>query len=115
MKGLTSAIIIIAILVFLLLGASQVSPYSGKYSCEVNNNITLELNKNNKFILINTLGKNAEYAYGEYSVKDNEILLIPNNDYSYFYGNKNIKGKVEGTRISFLDFTNKNNLIFNKQ
>ena len=115
MKGLTSAIIIIAILVFLLLGDSLISPYSGKYSCEVNNNITLDLKKNNKFVLINTLGKNSEYIYGEYSVNDNEIKLIPNNDYSYFFGDKNIKGKVEGTRISFLDFANRNNLIFNKQ
>lgn len=115
MKILTSAIIVIVILVFLLLGDSHASPYSGKYFCESNNNVILELEKNDKFILIGMFGKNTESVYGKYSVEDNKITLISNNDNPYFYGNKYIKGNIDGSRISFSDFGDKYSSVFYKQ
>lgn len=115
MKGLTSAIIVTAILVFLLLGDSHAYPYSGKYFCESNNNLILELERNNKFILIDMFGKNTENVYGRYSIEDNQITLMSNNDNPYFYGNKHMKGKIDGSRISFSDFGDKYSSVFYKQ
>ncbi|MBV7275481.1 hypothetical protein [Clostridium thailandense] len=118
MKRLTLSIIIIATLVFLLLSDSHPNPYSSKYYCQTNTSITLNLKKNNKFTLVNALGKSVEYFYGNYSVENNKIALIFDNKYSNLLNTKNINGQVEGTRISFSNFShfpNQSNLIFNRQ
>lgn len=114
MKSLTISIIIIILLAFLLPSNRHLNPYSGKYFCQTSTSIILELKKDNNFTLVNTFGKDEESIYGKYSIKDNKIILIPNNSFSCLFNNKHISGKVEGTRISFSNFSSKGSLVFNR-
>ncbi|WPC39812.1 hypothetical protein [Clostridium sp. JS66] len=114
MKGLTLSIIIIILLAFLLSSDCHSNPYSGKYFCQTSTSIILELKKDNNFVLVNTFGKDEESVYGKYSIEDNKIILIPNNSFSCLFNNKHINGKVEGTRISFSNFSSKGSLVFNR-
>lgn len=113
MKKLLS--LIIFVLIILSMTSYHKNPYYGKYICQVNANITLNLNKDNSYNLINTFNKDAESSNGKYTITDNQITLIPKEDNSCFFNDKTIKGKVEGTRITLSNFLANQNCIFNKQ
>lgn len=108
-KNILLVIIILVIITIGIMGCSK-NEYSGTYSCRGNSGLTLILKNNNTFELINTFGKNSEYEKGKYSISDNNIVLEFNNE-TNVYSNKNLIGKVEGSKLNF----NKNSLEFSKR
>lgn len=111
MKGFLP--LIITIFIISILTSSYSNSYSGKYICEVNN-IILNLNEDESFKLIKTFSKSSECTYGKYKIENNELVLLSKDNKSQFFNNTSVKGKVEGTKITFSDFLDTKSCVFRK-
>lgn len=103
MKKLIFVVVIVITIVFsvgLEKNSYTKNSYRGKYVSQ--NNVILELDKNNNCTIINTIYKDDFYSYGTYAVKDNNIKITMNNKADY-YGRIPIKGKVYGSKIELTD------------
>lgn len=102
--------ILILVLIIISLSSCTYNPYTGIYSYKGNTNITLKLNDDNSFILVDNLDKDSEYFEGSYSINDNIISLKFNgrNSAKIFSGISH--GKFKGSEICF----DKSNDIFQK-
>lgn len=74
------------------------NPYKGVYVSS--NSTILKLKGNNRCEMVINLYKNAFYADGKYTVKDNNISIIFDKNQVSYYGIRYLSGKFEGDRLS---------------
>ena len=92
----------IPLLIFILGNNNSMSnPYSGKYVYNQNTSLYITLHRNDTFELYEATGKFADYNYGKYSIKNNNITLIFKDNYVFHSKNKLLYGDVQGSRIEF--------------
>lgn len=103
MKKLIFVVVIVIIIVFSV-GVKKNSytenSYVGKYVSQ--NNVILELDKNNNCTIINTIYKDDFYSYGIYVINNNNIKITISNKADY-YGRSPMDGKIYGSKIQFTD------------
>jgi hypothetical protein len=98
--------VIILIIILSLFTGCTYNPYHGNYLYNGDANIVLQLNNNYSFQIITTIGKNDSYIEnGKYSVDNNTITLIFNNNSTKSSNNKTLTGKVTGSEIKINSFT----------
>lgn len=111
MKKILSILLILLISSFMI--ACNDNPYVGKY--ESSDNVILELNKNNKCTMINTLYKEAVYTNGKYTLKDNNINITFDKKQTNYFGVSSLSGKFEGNRIKLKNTKGKKYYIYSKK
>lgn len=87
-----------AFCVYSIYNNSNNNPYIGKYKSE--NNTIIYLEKNNACTMIINDYKVAFHAEGKYTVNNNNINITFDKNKSDVYGNVNLKGKFEGSRMT---------------
>lgn len=103
MKKSIIAVACVLLLVYVI-GNKNTGPYSGVYVLKQNPNIVLKMKDNNTFTIDITMGKGSESVKGKYTVNDNKIVLVPDeNDWNKEII-KTLHGKVEGAKIELTEW-----------
>lgn len=98
MKKIITCLVFVGLIVWIFTDNNKGS-YSGVYDFRQNPNLVLKINDNNTFVMYNVIGKTTELIKGEYTIDNNNIELIPNEDNIDKSMSKTLIGKVEGSTI----------------
>ncbi|MBL4935600.1 hypothetical protein JK636_07495 [Clostridium sp. YIM B02515] len=98
MKRFIAFLVFVILLIYLFAG-NNTGSYSGIYDFKENPNITLKVNDNDTFTLYSNIGKTSELVRGKYTVKDNNIELVPSKDNIDKYTFLPLQGNIEGSSI----------------
>lgn len=105
-------ILIILIFSYFMVACND-NPYVGKYKSA--DNTILEMNKNNKCTIINTVYKDTFYTNGKYVIKDNKVNITFNKKQTYYFGVSSLSGKFEGSRIKLYNVNAQKYDIYSKE
>lgn len=104
-KFIVIVILTISVLTgFVILKDRGYNPYSGTYIYTGQGNLILKLKNDNTYILYYPVGRRDDFVKGEYEVKDNNIALTPDKDNINKIMSKALHGKVEGSKISLVEY-----------
>ncbi|MVX66604.1 hypothetical protein [Clostridium chromiireducens] len=102
MKKMLSVFLIFIMSSIFIVGCSN-DPYIGRYRSS--DNTILELNSNGNCTIINNFYKDVFYTYAKYSIEDNEIEIVFENNEQNYFRTKSLKGKVKGSNIEFYNYS----------
>jgi hypothetical protein len=98
MKKIIACLVIAGSLAWVFVGNNP-GPYSGEYNFKQNPNLVLRINNNNTFAIYNVVGKTTGLIEGKYTIDNNNLTLVPNNENLDKFISKPLTGKVEGSII----------------